>query len=42
LLLTPGQPTRIDITTLVGAIPAAVVTSDGAYQDPLVATLIIL
>jgi spore coat protein U-like protein len=42
LLLTPGQPTRIDITTLVGAIPAAIVPSAGAYQDTVVATVIIL
>jgi spore coat protein U-like protein len=42
LLLTPGQPTRIDITTLVGAIPAAAVPSAGAYQDTVVATVIIM
>ena len=34
--------TRTDTTTLVGAIPAAVVPSAGAYQDTVVATVIIL
>ena len=40
--LSNGQPSRTDTATLVGAIPAGVVPSAGAYQDTVVATVIIL
>jgi spore coat protein U-like protein len=42
LNLTPGQTTRTDTTTPVGAIPAAVIPSAGAYQDTVAATVISL
>jgi len=40
--LSTGQPSRTDTATLVGAVPAGVVPSAGAYQDTVVATVLIL
>jgi spore coat protein U-like protein len=40
--LSPGQPSRTDTATLVGAIPAGPVPSAGSYQDIVVVTVLIL
>ena len=40
--LTNGQPSRTETATLVGAVPAGLFPSAGAYQDTVVATVLIL
>lgn len=40
--LSKGQPSRTDTATLVGAVPAGLFPSAGAYQDTVVATVLIL
>jgi spore coat protein U-like protein len=42
LTLTPGQLTRTDTNTMVGAIPATTAPTAGSYQDTVVATVVIL
>jgi spore coat protein U-like protein len=40
--LSPGQPSRTETATLVGAIPSGPAPSAGSYQDTVVVTVLIL